>query len=523
MRRIVGWLCLASFMCALVFAGYYAYGVMAPFFQGGEVRYYGDRYTDDAVRFAEQLWKSGVNESAAPLLRGFVTGVKPTAVGRSWDALPQLVETWDTLTTSSDSATDIAWAAVADKDGRVVASYPKELAKSFGRVRSRTAAAGWYGAMGKRLPGVVHVFSISKPGMSSPSGSLAISWRPTARVAVIPYESIVFLRSSTLSLFDVILLSGCSLLLCAILLPFWVAMDADWRGMRGGAWAVLVVVTGMIGFAAYLIARLAPPKQCPNCGEMVQSGYRRCPACGVSLLAKCPKCGRKLKPGWQYCPRCTAEQHEEPAQPEYPQPAEPAEPIRVSAQPQIDDALPSVSRYALEVVVRDAATGAPIVDATVSIVGATTVEGRTGKEGRFEAKALLSDTYAVSVSARGYEPAESRAEVGRDERFSLQLALKARTGTICGRVLDRVSLQPVPGARVFLDSARLERSAISDQDGVFALTDIPPGPYTVCVEADAYARQTRLAEVDPGRPVTVGFALEVEHGSEAKENADAVQ
>lgn len=512
-------LCFLLFLAGLGSAGGYAYFVMTPFFNGAEVRYYS---AEDSWDVVQQLAANGVNQADSALLRGYAIGSDHYRAFRAWEALPQLIDMWTTPKVSQAPLNSIIWVAVADKSGKVVATYPPGIARSFGRVQQPTDE-GWRGAAGPGLATNVglQVTEIYKDSNTS-IGSLTAAYTRIGWVAVIPQG----LGTSQESLVDLLLFSACSFLLCAIFLPIWVAMDADWRGMRGGAWAVLVVITGVIGFAAYLIARLAPPKQCPNCHEMVQSGYKRCPACGVSLLAKCPKCGRKMGPGWQYCPRCAGERQEEdapsvpPEQPRKPQEREVVEPVSVRLEPDAGDALPVVSHFVLGVNVADAGTGAPIGGAIVVIDGVSRVEGRTGEKGYFEARTLLAGAYTVSASARNYEPAETRVEIGAEERGSVRLALNPQPGAISGRVLDRASAQPIPGARVFIDSTRLERAATTDREGVFVLGDIPPGPYTVCAEMEGYARQTRLAEVVPGEHATIGFALE---SIKQEENANADQ
>jgi formylglycine-generating enzyme required for sulfatase activity len=48
-------------------------------------------------------------------------------------------------------------------------------------------------------------------------------------------------------------------------------------------------------------------KQCPGCGEPVESGWKICPVCETSLAELlCPQCGRSVKENWKRCPYCTA-------------------------------------------------------------------------------------------------------------------------------------------------------------------------------------------------------------------------
>ena len=80
---------------------------------------------------------------------------------------------------------------------------------------------------------------------------------------------------------------------------------------------------------------------------------------------------------------------------------------------------------------------------------------------------------------------------------------------VLGRVVDR-QLRPIPGARVFLDSDRLDRSATTDSNGCFLLADIPEGPWVVRAEADGFAPDSKLAEVCAGRQTPLNFTLDRE-------------
>jgi phosphatidate phosphatase APP1 len=88
------------------------------------------------------------------------------------------------------------------------------------------------------------------------------------------------------------------------------------------------------------------------------------------------------------------------------------------------------------------------------------------------------------------------------------MRLKKQPGRIVGQVVDRLLRKPVAGARVYLDTSRLDRSTTTDASGVYTITDVPAGPYTVVAEAEGFATRAKLAEVSPGRQVAAGFALD---------------
>lgn len=48
--------------------------------------------------------------------------------------------------------------------------------------------------------------------------------------------------------------------------------------------------------------------RCKACGESLEEGWRRCPACQTEIVVvlSCPNCRTKMKPHWKECPACGA-------------------------------------------------------------------------------------------------------------------------------------------------------------------------------------------------------------------------
>jgi hypothetical protein len=109
---------------------------------------------------------------------------------------------------------------------------------------------------------------------------------------------------------------GLSLMFLWFLLPTWVYVDAQERGMRRAVlWAALVLISFVLGLVVYLIARPEHTRvlECPGCGREANGGAF-CPHCGRDLSrAFCPACKYPLKPDWAFCPACRAEIGKEPA------------------------------------------------------------------------------------------------------------------------------------------------------------------------------------------------------------------
>lgn len=84
---------------------------------------------------------------------------------------------------------------------------------------------------------------------------------------------------------------------------WWVFTDARSRGRKPFAWAVLALLTNVVGAAVYLVAR-AEWQECPNCHAGVEKSFHHCPSCGHELRQVCAHCGQPLRDGWTYCAEC---------------------------------------------------------------------------------------------------------------------------------------------------------------------------------------------------------------------------
>ena len=78
---------------------------------------------------------------------------------------------------------------------------------------------------------------------------------------------------------------GLIVLAVNIAILVWVIKDAQARGTSPGAWLVVVLLFGVLGLLAYLIARpkgkLVP---CPECGKKKPIGDPICPHCGKRVV-----------------------------------------------------------------------------------------------------------------------------------------------------------------------------------------------------------------------------------------------
>ncbi len=94
-----------------------------------------------------------------------------------------------------------------------------------------------------------------------------------------------------------------SFILFWLLLPLWVYRDARRRPTNAAAWGILTLVTSVIGWLVYLIARPSLGV-CPNCGQEQSSSLKFCTGCGTLLKTCCSECGSELDKEWEYCGSC---------------------------------------------------------------------------------------------------------------------------------------------------------------------------------------------------------------------------
>ena len=157
--------------------------------------------------------------------------------------------------------------------------------------------------------------------------------------------------------------------------------------------------------------------------------------------------------------------------------------------------------------VTDARTGEPVPGAMVSAqsMGGTR-RAKTDERGRYVLKDLRPGAYKVWAKARAYKPANFPrpvvVESGQTvENIDFALAPKPRKGAILGRVTDRKTGLPIPGAVVVAQGEHGAGRATTDRHGFYKMV-VPPGKYHVAARARGYeaAAFPRPVPVQPAEP-----------------------
>jgi TonB-linked SusC/RagA family outer membrane protein len=81
-----------------------------------------------------------------------------------------------------------------------------------------------------------------------------------------------------------------------------------------------------------------------------------------------------------------------------------------------------------------------------------------------------------------------------------------QTGTVTGRVVDAAARYPLIATDVFVVGTSMH--ALTNQEGVYRLTNVPPGEHTIEVSRLGYGSATRTVTVTAGGTVTADFELQ---------------
>lgn len=121
----------------------------------------------------------------------------------------------------------------------------------------------------------------------------------------------------------------------------------------------------------------------------------------------------------------------------------------------------------------------------------------TGRDGTFRIDDVPAEEYTVNVRRYGYENQSwkyiyVRPDSTTDVEFGM-FESDDPAGRIAGTVVDIFAGEPVTDASVFIETLNL--GAWTDSSGTYTIEDLPPGHYTVRVEADHFEPRTRCSIV----------------------------
>ncbi|MCI4626426.1 MAG: carboxypeptidase regulatory-like domain-containing protein [Candidatus Magnetoovum sp. WYHC-5] len=141
---------------------------------------------------------------------------------------------------------------------------------------------------------------------------------------------------------------------------------------------------------------------------------------------------------------------------------------------------------------KDASSGATIDGVTITVGGAYSASAVTDSSGSFTISNVTPGTVTITASKGGYYTAEasSTLKAGSVLIFS-PLLLKetptTNTGSLTGKIVDAEKNTPIEGAYISLSTGITGTSAA---DGVFLISSIEAGTYTVTISKTGYISQS---------------------------------
>jgi PKD repeat protein len=138
--------------------------------------------------------------------------------------------------------------------------------------------------------------------------------------------------------------------------------------------------------------------------------------------------------------------------------------------------------------VSDAMTATPIQGAQVSAS-----DGTTALTDEFGGYTMVLDAgiYTFTAQSEGYMPLSYSDIEIISGTYTLDFALQPITATLAGQVSDAISLVPIQGAQLSLDSGP---DTLTNESGYYTFT-LSPGTYTVTAQAEDYLSQSEPIEI----------------------------
>jgi subtilisin family serine protease len=131
--------------------------------------------------------------------------------------------------------------------------------------------------------------------------------------------------------------------------------------------------------------------------------------------------------------------------------------------------------------ITDSSTHDPIAGATVAVTGPSNRSAVTGETGGYDLR-LPIGSYAIAVSAFGYAPGNSNANVRTDDNTIRNFALNAVPSHAVSGIVRDANGAAIANATVTILSTPIP-STTTDASGAYSFASVPEGAYNVKAEA----------------------------------------
>jgi hypothetical protein len=150
--------------------------------------------------------------------------------------------------------------------------------------------------------------------------------------------------------------------------------------------------------------------------------------------------------------------------------------------------------------VTDASTKLVISGATVSYSGGSTT---TNAQGQYSLTGVVEGSYTVTATATGYGTLTQTVTVGAGAAVTQNFALSPTPGSIVGTVTSATTTLAVSAATITTSGG----STTTNASGQYTISNVPPGSYTLSVNAAGYQSQSKTVTVNPGAATSQNVAL----------------
>lgn len=90
----------------------------------------------------------------------------------------------------------------------------------------------------------------------------------------------------------------------------------------------------------------------------------------------------------------------------------------------------------------------------------------------------------------------------------LTLQVTAQSGSLVGKVTDGISQLALPGATIVFDEGIMSMGASSNSDGIYRITNIPAGTYSISVSYIGYEAYTQQIDITNNESTTLNISLQ---------------
>ena len=176
--------------------------------------------------------------------------------------------------------------------------------------------------------------------------------------------------------------------------------------------------------------------------------------------------------------------------------------------------------------VTDSITHLAISSATITVTqGATTIAtSTTDGSGNYSIGGIYPGTYSVQASKTNYTTqTQSSVVVASNATTTASFALVPQTGSLSGTVTNAVTSATLNGATItLLSGATVIQTTTTAGGGLYSMTGITPGSYTVRATLTSYQTQTASVTISSNVVTTQNLSLQPDPGSIAGTIRDAL-